>query len=261
MKMREKTLGIPMKAALALSLLALGLLATSALAQTVRLGNLIVTIEGDFSPKALPKKEKAPITLKVSGSLKTADATHPPALKTLFLEFDRNGELNTKGLPTCKVGQLQSTITAQAKRACGDALVGTGKAEAEIAFPEQAPFSASGPMLIFNGAPKGGKRVLIIHVYAFVPAPTTFVTTALIGKASGKYGTTASIEVPTIVAGQGSLIAFNATVRKTWSHKGKKQSLLLASCPTGHLYAKGDFTFSDGQRLTGTVSRSCTPKG
>jgi len=244
-----------------LGILALALLATSALGQTVRLGNLVVTIEGQISPKALPRNEAAPIKLSVSGSLKTADQTHPPALKELFLEFDKHGELNTEGLPTCRPSELQATLTARAKRVCGDALIGQGRAEAEIAFPEQAPFSASGPLLIFNGAPKGGKQVLVFHVYAFVPAPTTFVTTAVISKTKGKYGTTAEVKIPTIVAGQGSLTAFNATLHKTWTYKGQKQSLLLASCPTGHLYAHGVFTFADATRLSGDVARSCTPKG
>jgi hypothetical protein len=69
------------------------------------------------------------------------------------------------------------------------------------------------------------------------------------------------VAIPTIVAGQGSLTSFNATLHKTWSFKGKKQSLLLASCPTGHLYAHGDFAFADGERLSGDVVRSCTPSG
>jgi hypothetical protein len=236
------------------------LLLQSALGQTVRAGNLVVTIEGDISPKALPKKEAAPITLKASGSLKAADATHPPPIQTVYLEFDRHGKLNTKGLPSCKASQLQSTITAQAKRACGDALVGQGKATAEIAFPEQAPFSASGPMLIFN-ASKGNQQAFLIHVYAFVPAPTTFVTKVTIGHKSGKYGTTAEVKVPTIVAGQGSLTGFEAKLGKTWTYKGKKQNLLEASCPTGHLYAHGIFTFKDGERIAGDIARSCTPKG
>ena len=245
-------------AALCLTALAL---TTNALGQTVRVGNLIVTIEGGITPKALPKKTPAPITLSVSGSLATADGTHPPALKTLHLEFDRHGQLNTKGLATCRPQQLQSTLTTTAERVCKDALVGTGRAKAQIALPEQAPFDASGKLLIFNGPPKGGKQVLVLHVYAHVPAPTTFVTTAVIGKAKGKYGTTADVAIPTIVAGQGSLIAFNATLNKTWTYKGQKQSLLLATCPTGHLYAHGDFLFADGEKLSGGVTRSCTPKG
>ena len=235
------------------------LLTTSALAQTVRVGNLVVMIEGAITPTKLPAKTPAPITLSLSGSLKTADGTHPPALKVLQLEFDRHGQLNTKGLATCTTGQLQSTITSRAKQVCGDALIGQGRAEAQIALPEQAPFNASGPLLIFNGAPKGGKQVLILHVYAHVPAPTTFVTTALIGHQSGKYGTTAEVKIPTIVAGQGSLTSFSATLRKTWPYKAKKQSLLLATCPTGHLYAHGVFDFADGEQLSGDVAKSCTP--
>jgi hypothetical protein len=241
--------------------LALFAITTTAFGQTVRAGNLVITIEGGITPRKLPKRTPAPITLSVSGSLKTADGAHPPALKTLRLEFDKHGQLNTKGLATCKSAQLQSTLTATAERVCKEALVGTGRAEAQIAFPEQAPFKASGKLLIFNGAPKGGKQVLLLHVYAFVPAPTTFVTTAVISKQGGKYGTTADVKVPTIVAGQGSLIAFNATLKKTWTYKGQKQSLLLATCPTGHLYAHGDFLFSDGTELSGDVARSCTPQG
>ncbi len=256
--MRAKATKAILAAALCLGALALS---ASALGQTVRVGNLIVTIEGAITPKELPKRTPAPITLTVSGSLKTADASHPPALETLHLEFDRHGTLNTTGLPTCTPRKLQSTLTATAEKVCKDSLVGTGRAQAEIAFPEQAPFSASGKLLIFNGAPKGAKQVLILHVYAFVPAPTTFVTTAVIGKAKGKYATTADVKIPTITAGQGSLTAFNATLHKTWTYKGQKQSLLLASCPTGHLYAHGDFAFADGERLSGNVVRSCTPSG
>ena len=65
-------------------------LATSALGQTVRLGNLMVTIEGAITPRKLPKKDPGPDHAQLSAvRSKTADGTHPPALKTLHLEFDR----------------------------------------------------------------------------------------------------------------------------------------------------------------------------
>lgn len=234
---------------------------SSAAADTVRLGNLVITIDGGITPKALPKKEAAPIKLDLDGTLRSSDGSHPVALRELDLEFDKNGHLNTKGLATCTTAKLQSTLTAQAKSSCGDALVGQGKVSAEIAFPEQAPFDASGPLLIFNGAPKGGKQVLIFHVYAHVPAPTTFVTTALISKQGGKYGTRAKVSIPTIVSGQGSLTSFKATIKKTFTYKGQKQSVLTASCPTGTLYAHGTFLFADGTKASGDVVRGCTPKG
>jgi hypothetical protein len=247
-------------ALVALALAALGAVSVAS-ADTVRVGNLVITVDGAISPKKLPRKTPAPITLKLSGSIAAADSTHPPALKTLDLEFDKHGELNTKGLPTCTVAKLQSTLTAQAKKICGDALVGTGTVSADIAFPEQAPFGASGPLLIFNGAPKGAKQVLIFHVHANVPAPTTFVTTAVISKQGGRYGTRAEVAIPTITGGQGSLTSFQATLHRTWIYKGQKQSLLLASCPSGTLYAHGDFGFLDGTRASGDVVRPCTPGG
>jgi hypothetical protein len=246
-------------AALGAAVLLAAALISSAAGDTVKIANLVIKIDGGITPRKLPRTTMAPIKLELTGSLETSDGTHPPALKTLKLDFDRNGTLNTKGLATCTVGKLQSTLTAQAKQSCGDALVGSGRVSAEIAFPEQAPFPASGPLLIFNGAPKGGKQVLIFHVYAHVPAPTTFVTTAVISKTGGKYGTSALVRIPTIVSGQGSLTAFKATIQKTFTYKSQKQSALLARCPTGTLYAHGEFVFADGTKAAGDVVRPCTP--
>jgi hypothetical protein len=244
---------------LACALALIAFFTVAAVAETVHAGNLIVSIEGGVSPAKLPKQTPAPITLKVSGKVATADGTRVPALKTVALQFDKHGSIYTKGLPTCNPAKLRSTLTAQAKRVCGPALVGTGRVGAEIYFPEQPPFSASGPLLIFNGAPKGGKPVLIFHVHADVPAPTTFVTSGAVSKASGKYGTSTEIQVPTIAGGQGSLTSFEATIHKTWTYKGQRRSLLLASCPTGRLFAHGEFTFADGTKLSGDVIKSCAP--
>ncbi len=256
---RRNVVTTALSACLALFALGALLIANLAQADTVRIGNLTITIDGQITPKKLSKTVPTPIALDLSGDLETTDGSHPPVLKTLDLEFDKHGQLNTKGLATCTTAKLQSTLTAQAKAACKDALVGEGKVSAEIAFPEQAPFNASGPLLIFNGAPKGGKQVLIFHVYAHVPAPTTFVTTATISKQGGKYGTEAVVAIPTIVSGQGSLTSFQAHIQKTWSAQGKKQSLLLATCPSGTLYAHGEFTFTDGTKAAGDVVRPCTP--
>lgn len=238
-----------------------GALIVSAGADTVKINGLVFTVDGGVTPKKLPRKGEAPISLTVNGTIEREDGTHPPALNTLMLEFDKHGRLNTTGLPTCTVGKLLNTLTAQAKSVCGKALVGTGRVSADIALPEQEPFGASGPLLIFNGKPKGGHQVLIFHVHAHVPAPTTFVTTAVISKGKGKYGTAALVQIPSIVHGQGSLTAFKATLHKTWTYKGKKQSLLYAGCPTGSLYARGEFAFADGTTGSGSVVRPCTPSG
>jgi hypothetical protein len=234
--------------------------ASSAFGITIKAGNIEATFDGKISPTAFPKKEKAPVALTLEGKLKTTDGSHISPAKTISLDFDKAGELVTKGLPSCSASQIESTLTAQAKSTCGDALVGTGTVHAEIAFPEQQPFGASGPLLIFN-ASKGNKQALLLHVYAKVPAPTTFVVPVKIKKIHGKYGTNAVIAVPTITSGQGSVTSFKAKIDKKFTVKGKKESLLKVSCPTGSLFVHGDFAFADGTKMNGTFSKPCTPKG
>ncbi len=236
--------------------------ALAAAKQTVRAGNLIVTVEGGFTPKRLPAREPAPITLQAKSTLDTVDGARLPIAKTLTLDFDKHTDIDTTGLPKCDTGKLFNTLTAQAKRICADALVGTGRAGAEIYFPEQAPFFASGALLIFNGPPQGGEPRLIFHVYARVTAPTTFVTTAEITRVrKGIYGHRVVIKIPTILAGQGSLSFAEMTIRKSWTHRGKRRDLLLATCPTGRFFVRGDLDFTDGRRMAGKVLRTCTPAG
>jgi hypothetical protein len=249
--------------ALAIAASAVAVLAVvvgSASGITIKGPEVQATFEGSFSPTAFPKKEKSGLTLKLEGKIKKNDGTHPPAVKTVSLDFDKAGELFTKGLPTCKKGELESTLTTQAKASCGDALVGTGRVSASIQFPEQAPFGASGPLLIFN-ASKGNKQALLLHVYAKVPAPTTFVVPVSIKKTGGKYGTNAFIKVPAITSGQGSVTSFKAKIGKKWSVGGKKESLLNASCPTGSLAVQGEFTFTGAPALKGVFTKPCQPKG
>src|SRR6478672_9257965 len=232
-------------AALVLSALALAALGTSALAQTVRAGRLIVTVEGGFTPHTLPTNRPGSITLSARSTIRTSDGSHLPALEELSLKFDKHTGVFTKGLPVCTRQKLESTTTKAAKNACGRALVGTGQAGAEIEFPEQPPFFAKAPMLIFNAPPNHGHPVFLFHVYAFVPAPTTFITTAQITRAHGLYGTDVLIKVPSIVAGQGSLSFAELSIHRTWTYKGRERSLLYGSCPTGHFFVRGDLLFDN----------------
>src|SRR5438105_111030 len=63
----------------------------------VKAGNLVLTLNGGFSPAALPKSKLSPITLNIEGKIATADGTHPPALKEVVVETDKNGSINPKG--------------------------------------------------------------------------------------------------------------------------------------------------------------------
>jgi hypothetical protein len=258
----ERRGGKRVRAAVLLAVLGLlALLGSSASGQTVRAGNLIVIVEGGFTPHRLPKKDPVSITLSARSEIKTADRTHLPPLDYLKLEFDKHTGVFTKGLPVCTHAKLVNTITSQAKRSCPKAIIGSGQAGAEIAFPEQEPFFAKAPMVIFNAPPRHGHPVFIFHVYAHVPAPTTFITTAEIGRSKGLYGTTVYIKVPTIVHGQGSLSFAELSIHKQWHEKGESRTLLYGTCPSGHFYIRGALTFKGGFKMAGKVVRSCSPRG
>jgi hypothetical protein len=248
-------LGIMLAAALAAAALA-------AKPTVITAGNLVVKLNGGVAPKALPKRKLSPVTLKLSAELSTKDGSHPPAANTFEAEFDKNGTLNAKGLPVCKQGQLEAQQSNAALKACKSALIGRGFAEAEVQFPESNPFNAKGPLLVFNGGTKGNTTLILVHVYANVPAPTAFITPVKVTKIhKGKYGNKVLAQIPTIAGGSGSTIKFGVTNKKLFTYKHKKQSYFLAKCPSGRFYARGSVGFSDGTRLKGTVIRPCTPKG
>jgi len=246
-------------AGMASAVLAVGAFAVaSASGETARAGNMVLTFGGNVAPKKLPKKRFAPITLRLNGHIRTVDGSHPPAARRIVLEFDRNGTLFTNGLPVCKPNQLEARTTKAALRACRKALVGRGQTKAEIEFAGQAPFTASGPLLIFNGPRKGRQPSIVMHVYAAVPAPTAFVVRAKVTNAkSRRFGKRVEIRVPTITGGAGSLTDFTSKVYRAWTHKGKKRSYLIARCSNGRFVARGELRFSDGTTLARNVVRSC----
>jgi hypothetical protein len=220
---------------------------------TVRAGNLELTFNGGFKPTVLSKTKLTPITLSASGSIKTLNGEHPPALKEFVLESDKNATINVKGLPVCKSSQLQSQDTKHAEAICKSAIIGTGQATASIAFPEQAAIPAKSKIIIFNGGFKGGVTTLYIHAYLTVPTPAAIVTTVKITKIhNGRYGMKSVASIPKIAGGSGSLTNFNLTINK--------KGVLLAKCPDGKLQAHGTAVFSDGTRASAEIIRTCTGK-
>lgn len=238
-------------------------IAIAAKPTVVRLGNLVLTVNGDFAPKKLSKTKLTPIKVNISGQIKTVDGKHPPALREVVAEFDKNTAVNVKGLPACTQGKLIAQDTKSAEAACKKAIVGKGNTEVKVEFPEQKPFNAKGPLVFFNGGKKGGKITLFIHAYVAVPAPTALITTIQITKVrNGRYGVKTVSKVPVIAGGSGSVISFSFTVNRKFNYKGKQQSYASAKCPDGHINGRfSPATFDDGTKLSGTVVRTCTPKG
>lgn len=225
-------------------------------------GNICVADDGGISPNRLPRHGKAPVTARLNAEISTRDGSHPPAFESMDLKVEKNISIDPVGLPTCRAGQLQATSSAAAKQACGEAIVGSGKAEVEVAFPEQPPFRSTGPLVLFNGGQKGPTTTLFLHAYVNVPAPTAIVTKATVTRIhEGRFGLRIQATVPKIAGGSGSVTEFELKVGRRFTYKGRKKSFLTASCPNGVWLAKGEASFVDGTKLHISHPFPCTPKG
>ena len=225
---------------------------------TVKVGELELTANGGFTPKALSKTKQTPIELKASGSVATLDGTHPPAAREIIIEGDKNAEVHVKGIPTCKSGQLQATDTTAALKACKTALIGEGQTTAQVQFPEQKPINVPSKLLLFNGGEKGGKITWYVHAYFSNPISGAIVTTVTITKHKhGRFGTLAVAKIPQIVGGSGSIVSFNLNIKK--SVKGVNP--ISAKCTDGKLKVHVLAKFEDGTKAETEIIRACTPKG
>jgi hypothetical protein len=218
---------------------------------TVEAGNLKFTFDGGFSPSKLPKNKLAPISLKASGIIATKDGSHPPALKQVILETDKNGAINVKGIPVCKSGALQSRDTPAAEKACKGSIIGKGQTTVEVQFPEQKPIDVNSKLVVFNGGTSGGKTTLFIHAYFSAPVTGAIVTTVKIQKHNaGRYGLKSVATIPKIAGGSGSVKSFNLSITK--------RGVLTAKCPDGKLQAHATSMFADGTKAAATIIRTCT---
>jgi hypothetical protein len=236
----------------------------SALAKphVIRAGKLFLRDNGGIFPSRLPRHRQVPISGRIKAEIGTTDGSHPPAVKTLNIDFDKSIQVNARGLPACKRGQLTARSTAAAKKVCLDAIVGSGEGEVEVAFPEQEPFAATGPIVFFNGGVHGDTTLLFVHTYVAVPAPTAVIVTVKLTRIHrGHYGIHTFAQIPAIAGGAGSVIKVKIAIGRKFTYKGKKESYLTASCPTGHYYTEGNILFADGNTLKGAHILPCTPIG
>jgi hypothetical protein len=246
----------------ALALAAALLVAGSAQALRIVAGDIVINADGGFTPTALPRTHDAPITIHGGGSLSTLSGALPPILQTITIDYDKHGSLQTVGLPVCTRAKLTNTTVAQARHNCPGAIVGEGFGRAIVQFPDAAPIPAASPITIFNGPRLHGQDTVIGHAYTTVPVPTTFIVPVVIQRIhEGRYGYRTTINIPPIAGGYGVPISGHIKVGRKWTYKGVRHSFINASCPDGHLAARGKFSFDDGTKLSGAFIRPCQVRG
>jgi|SRR5215203_3986558 len=237
--------------------------AAAAGAELTERGDLFVKFDGGIAPQALPRASRAPIAIRVAGTVRTLSGERPPALRQITIAVNRGGSLDASGLPTCRKSQIEARSTEQAMQVCGSALVGTGHYEAAIAFPEQIAFPLQGPILAFN-AVVDGKEAILAHVYGTDPFPATRIITFRIRRSRGTFGTVLVGALPPSLNRYGYLKEIDLRLHRTFTYRGRARSYLGAQCaaPSGFqigvfAFARVSMAFEDGRKLSSTLIRSC----
>jgi hypothetical protein len=222
------------------------------------IGPTVVSTTATIFPRALPAKEDVPVTVSSVTRIKTTDGSQPGKLSRLIFGFDKNGSVDTKGLPVCTEAKLVGTTSTLARKRCPGAIVGEGVGKAEVRLPGQAPQEVSMPLTFFNAPPSGGNPTLIAHAYETVPAPKTLLVPIEIERIhQGRYGYQVTVELPEIAGGYGAATLAKATIGKTWKRGGKTVGYANAHCSGGRLQVHGSLSFKGGDFFPGTLTSPC----
>ena len=231
--------------------------AVAANAALVRVNGLVLTADGGFTPRDLPRQSYAPIDFRGTANLKRVGGGAPPPLQQLILDFDRDGKLTTAGIPVCQPATVEGATPEEARARCSNAIVGTGHVEALISTSSGA-LPASSPLTLFNGPPQEGNPTVVLHAQTTVPALQTIVVTVPIERRPGWYRYRATLNLPPIAGGLGAITHLDAAIGKQYRYRGRERSYASARCSDGVLRTHGRFVFGDGTIIDGVVEKGCT---
>lgn len=238
-------------------------------AAVLQSGNLRLTLLSQILPNKLPRTEKAPIAVFVSGHVEAVKSEVPSQLRSLAIKVNRHGQLQSKGLPACPVSRIQPSSTEDAVERCGQAVVGSGQFWAHIVFPGQDPYPTRGRLLVFNGRTRGGRPALLAHIYTANPFATSFVIAFRLKRIDeGAYGTELSAALPRALGEWGYVDRIKLTLRRKYHYQGQTRSYFNANCPApadtqiaSYPIALATFSFEQEGGFSLRVNKSCKVKG
>jgi hypothetical protein len=253
------------KAKIAVAILATTLLgAYAAQGAVVQEQGLRISVLSQILPFKLPRDTPAPIAVFISGHIATPSGAVPPQLQKMVVKVNRHGLLQSRGLATCTIEDVQPASTERALSNCGDALVGSGRFWATIVLPDQRPYPTRGRLLVFNGR-AGGKPTLFAHIYTTIPFASSFVVSFAISKIhQGPYGTQLSASFPQALGDWGFVDRIKLTLRRKYRYLGKELSYFNAACPApkgtqsaSFPLALASFYFAGHAPISLGVQKSC----
>jgi hypothetical protein len=245
--------------ALACALALLALSAAGANAALVETGETILRADGGFQPRTLPRGHYAPIGFKGFFDIARKGGGRPDALNQVVIDFDRDGRLDPAGLPTCPLEAVVQANTEEARAHCQGAIVGQGQLGA-VVVAGSSTYQAQAPLTIFNGVPQEGRPTVILHAQTTSPATQTFAIVVPIERRRGAFRYRATVNVPPIFGGNGSLTHLELEVGRRFRAGGKARSYVSARCSDSVLETRGRFTFASGLLIEGAVAKFCRAK-
>lgn len=262
--MRTTKPAISTMALCAVALLAGAALAPPGLGESRRIEGVEVSVTGKLRPNVLPRKGRVPIKVSLGGRISSVNAGEPPKLTKLTIEINRNGHLDTRGLPRCRLGSIRPSTNREALDACRSSLVGEGSFSANVRFPEQSPFPSKGKVLAFNGSDHG-RTVIFAHIYGTKPVPTSYVLPFRIRHRSGTFGTTLETKFPEVTGDWGYVTGLTMSLHRRFSFRGRTRGYLSANCPAPPDFhkapfplARTSFEFESGLDIPIVLERTCT---
>jgi hypothetical protein len=242
-------------------------IATLAHADVIQRGNARVKFDGELLPRTLPRSGTAPVKVAVGAKISGVAGKPAPQLRSIRISINRNGHLNTSGLPICTLEQIQPSSTEDALRACGDSLVGEGYFSAKVLVKGQTQFPSAGKMYAFNSRIHG-RPAILGHVYGLKPVPTSFTIPFELRPTKGTYGLVISTNFPGVTSENGYVTGLSLTLNRKFSVRGEARSYLSAGCPAPQgvnralfKFAHADFDFTGGKTISSTLTRSCKARG
>jgi hypothetical protein len=218
-----------------------------------------VAVQGSLSPKRLPRRGSAPVSVSVTGKIDSLDESTLPQLQKMTVAINSAGHLDLKGIPHCRIGHINPSNNQEALEACSSSLIGEGSFSADVKLPEQSPFPSEGRLLAFNGT-IGGRPAIFGHIYGTKPLPTSFVLPFKVRQTKGTFGTILEAAFPRATGEWGYVTGISLNLNK--------KRFLSAGCPAlaGSSKAafplmKTIFAFAGGLKLDNTLTRSCKALG
>lgn len=225
----------------------------------VKVNDIVLRADGDFQPSSLPRQRFVPIHFEGHFDIAAKGGGRPVVLEQVVIDFDRDGRLSSGGLPICRPERIADASTAEARRACAGAIVGSGRIEALIGLGG-GPVAASSPLTIFNGPHVGGNPSVVLHARTTVPGTQTYAIVVPIERRRGSFRYRATLDLPPIAAGLGSITHVAFKIGRRFSTGGQSRSYVSGRCSIGILRTHGRFRFADGTIVEGNVERPCTPR-